>query len=224
MKPTETSAAPCAGFTLVELMLAVAVMGLIMAMVFGAFFAVIHSKTSGEENMTADEEGRAIIYQLSAELRGAVQTPVFPSSVFLVGEAHDAGGQAIDNVTFATLDVLHRHSLLGVGAEEVVAYSLQPDRGTRGAFVLARSEHSALLVSPQSAHLNPPVVLSRRVLSLHLRYFDGKRWNESWDSRRMPALQALPSAISIDLELAGPNQSARWFSTVVTPAMAILQR
>jgi prepilin-type N-terminal cleavage/methylation domain-containing protein len=214
----------CAGFTLVELMLAVALMGLIMAMISGAFFAVVHSKADGEVNMTADEEGRAIIYQMSAELRGAVQTPVFPSAVLLVGEAHSSGGVATDSVTFSTLDVLHRRSLLGAGAEEVVAYSLEPNPQARGEFLLTRSQRSALLTSTQGAHLAAPVVLSRRVRSLHLRYFDGTRWNESWNSRRMPVLQGLPAAISIDLEMAGPNASTRWFSTAVTPAMAVLQR
>jgi prepilin-type N-terminal cleavage/methylation domain-containing protein len=215
---------PRAGFTLVELMLAVALMGLIMAMVFGAFFAVIHSKTSGEINMTADEEGRAIIYQMGAELRGAVQTPVFSSAVLFIGEAHSAGGKATDSVTFATLDVFHRRSLIGAGAEEIVTYSLEPNSRASGEFVLARRQRSALLTSAQGAHLTPPVVLSRRVRSLHLRYFDGKRWNESWNSRHMPALQALPLAVSIELELAGPKGSSRWFSTAITPAMAVMQR
>jgi prepilin-type N-terminal cleavage/methylation domain-containing protein len=224
MSSRRVIAPPCAGFTLVELMLAVALMGLIMAMIFGAFFAVIHSKADGEANMTADEEGRAIIYQMSAELRGVVQTPIFPSAVLLVGEAHSSGGETTDSVTFATLDVLHRRSLLGAGAEEIVAYSLEPSSRTRGEFLLARSQRSALLTSTQGAHLTAPVVLSKRVRSLHLRYFDGTRWNESWNSRRMPALQALPVAVSIELQMAGPNGSARWFSTLVAPAMAVMQR
>ena len=68
-------------------MLAIAILALILVMIAGSFNAVIHSKVQGEARLDVDRQGRAILWQLANELRGAAQTiaPNPPSDVLLIG-------------------------------------------------------------------------------------------------------------------------------------------
>jgi len=215
-----TAAQP--GFTLLELMLALALLALLMMMLYQSFAAVAGSKLHGENRLAADQEGRAIMWQLSKEIRGLIQTPLIVSKTLLIGQARKQSGTALDSISFSTVDVTHRRSLNGIGTEELVAYSAQPNPDHRGWFTLTRSQASALLT--RSSPGLPPVVLADNLLGLHVRYFDGQRWLESWDSRSMPPGQVLPLAISLDLSLMAPGGRPAHFSTTVTVPMAFVLR
>jgi len=210
------------GFTLIELMLSLGLMALIMIMLYQSFAAVAGSKVHGENRLTADQQGRAIMWQLSREIRGMVQTPLIPSKTFLLGQASKQGGTALDSITFSTLDVSHRRSLNGIGTEELVAYSAESNPDHRGWFMLMRSQASALMTRTTSDM--PPMRMAENVLEMHIRYFDGQRWLESWDSRGMPPGQVLPMAISFDLSLMAPGGRPAHFSTTIAVPMAFVLR
>lgn len=206
------------GFTLLEIMLAIGILAVVMVMIAGSFNAVVHSKIGGENHLNIDREGRAILWEMSNELRGAVQTPLVPSNVLLIGTGHMSNGRPIDSLTVSTLDAGHRRAIQGFSAEDLVSYTLAPSSGYRGRFVLSRSQISALAGGAGKA---PVVVLADNVVSLHIRYFNGTQWLESWDSRVLPSNQRLPGAVGIDLQLANPNGRVMSFSTQVTVPMAI---
>jgi hypothetical protein len=67
------------------------------------------------------------------------------------------------------------------------------------------------------------LVLANNLLSLHLRYFDGQRWTESWDSTSLPPGRQLPVAVAIQIQMAGPGGRPIDFATQVTVPMAIAQ-
>ena len=73
------------GFTLIEMMLAISVLALILAMLASSFSTVAHSKVHAEGRLMVDREGRALLWQLTKELRNAVQTPYTASNVALLG-------------------------------------------------------------------------------------------------------------------------------------------
>jgi general secretion pathway protein J len=210
------------GFTLIELMLSLGLMALIMIILYQSFAAVAGSKVHGENRLTADQQGRAIMWQLSREIRGMVQTPLVPSKTLLLGQASKQGGTALDSITFSTLDVSHRRSLNGIGTEELVAYSAESNPDHRGWYMLMRSQASALMTRTTSDM--PPMRMAENVLELHIRYFDGQRWLESWDSRSMPPGQILPMAISFDLSLMAPGGRPAHFATTIAVPMAFVLR
>ena len=84
------------GFTLIEMMLAIGVLALILAMLASSFSAVAHSKVHAEGRLMVDREGRPLLWQMTKEVTNAVQTPYAPSNVALVGGGHMGGGKAID--------------------------------------------------------------------------------------------------------------------------------
>jgi prepilin-type N-terminal cleavage/methylation domain-containing protein len=206
------------GFTLIELMLAVAVLGLVLSMLASSFSVVAHSKIHAEGRLAVDREGRAVLWQLSKELRSAVQTPVALSRVLLVGTGHTGSSGATDSITFSTLDAGHRRALTGLGTEMVVTYNMVNNPNHPGWYLLQRSQQSGLLLGGGDTQAT---VLADNLLSLRLGYYDGQRWIESWDSNSMPRSRQLPVAVRIELQMAAPGGRAMDFATRVTVPMAI---
>ncbi len=84
-----------------------------------------------------------------------------------------------------------------------VVYLLEPDPNNKnGGQVLARRVYPNLLGSQKIAL--PDEVICRNVDTLHLSYFDGTDWNDTWDSTAETGtlLNCLPMAVEITIELA----------------------
>ena len=99
--------------------------------------------------------------------------------------------------------------------ENIVTYNLTPNRDQPGCYLLQRSQQSGLLTSTPALQ---SMVLADNVLSLHIRYFDGQRWGESWDSSSLPQGQQLPIAVAIQIQMAAPGGRVMDFATQVTRA------
>jgi len=211
-----------AGFTLMELMLSLALLALIMIILYGTFHAVAASKMHADVRVESDQQARTLMWMMCRELRGAVFTPLIPSHVLMVGQASRQGGMPMDSITFATLDPGHRRTLDGFSAEEIITYTAAPNPNHRGWFMWTRAERSGLLQTANPPNL-PPTVLATNVTSVHFRYFNGFQWMESWDSTSSPAGQALPQAISIELMMASGRLST-YLSTTISIPMATIQK
>ncbi len=211
------------GFTLIEIMLAVAILGIIMVMLAGSFHAVAMGKTHAEGRLLSNRQARAILAELANELRGAVQTPLIASHVMLVGQGHMQNGSALDGLLISTLDPGHRRSITAFGAEELISYSSRPNPQHQGWYMLMRQQQSALLGATAGIKVPPPVVLAANVLAFHLRFFNGNIWLENWNSASLPPGTQLPQAIAINLLIAGPGSAPVALSTQVTLPMAFTQ-
>jgi prepilin-type N-terminal cleavage/methylation domain-containing protein len=209
------------GFTLIEMMLAIGVLGLILAMLSTSFSTVAHSKVHAEGRLLVDREGRALLWQISKEIRDAVQTPLAPSHVALLGGGHIGNNGPIDSITLATLDAGHRRAITGLAPEYLVTYNVLSNPDHPGWYLLQRWQQSGLL--PPAANAAQSIILADNLLSLHLRYFDGQRWGESWDSSSLAPGRQLPVAVAILIEMAGPGGRPMVFATQVTVPMAIAQ-
>jgi prepilin-type N-terminal cleavage/methylation domain-containing protein len=209
-----------AGFTLIEMILAVAILGLILAMLAESFHAVASSKLHAEGRLYTEREGRAVMWELSNELIGAVQTAIYPSNVIFLGTAHFDAGVAVNSLTVSTLDAAHRRSIDSYGAEQVVSYQPLPNPAHRGWFLLERTQQSALAYGSARP---VPIVIADNLISLRLRYFDGQQWGEVWNSRTLSPGRQLPVAVAIDLSLGAPGGHTMKFSTQVMLPMAVAQ-
>jgi prepilin-type N-terminal cleavage/methylation domain-containing protein len=208
-------------FTLIEVMLAVAILALVLVMLAESFHAVVGSKAEAENWLTVNQEGRAVLWEISNELRGAVQTPMVASNVLFLGEASIRNGVPMDSLTVSTIDPGHRHTLEDFGPEEIVTYSSKPNAAHRGWSLLLRQQMSGLLIN--NAPAVTPTVVANNLLSLHIRYFDGQNWSESWDSRKLPPGHQLPQDVEISLVMASPSGSPWALSTQVSLPMSFAQ-
>ena len=208
------------GFTLIEMMLAIGVLALILAMLASSFSTIAHTKVHAEGRLMVDREGRALLWQLTKELRNAVQTPYTASNVALFGNGHMGNGAPIDTITLSTFSGGHRKALTGLTPETIVTYNLTANPNQQGWYLLQRSQQSGLLtstVSPQTT------TLADNILSLHFRYFDGQKWGESWESSSLPQGRQLPVAVAIQIRMGAPGGRVMDFATQVTVPMAIQQ-
>ena len=208
------------GFTLIEMMLAIGVLAMILAMLASSFSTIAHSKVHAEGKLLVDREGRALLWQLTKELRNAVQTPYTASNVALFGAGHMSGGNAVDTLTLSTFSGGHRRALTGMTPETIVTYNLMANPNQQGWYVLQRSQQSGLLTTTVSPQVT---VLADNVVSLHFRYFDGQRWGESWESPSLPRGRQLPIAVAIQIQMGAPGGRVMDFATQVTLPMAIQQ-
>src|SRR5208282_4632439 len=208
------------GFTLIEMMLAIGVLALILVMLASSFSTVAHSKVHAEGRLMVDREGRALMWQLTHELTNAVQTPYAASNVALLGNGRMGSGRPIDTITMSTLSGGNRRAIGGMTPETIVTYNLTPNRDLPGCYFLQRSQQSGLLTSTVATQ---STVLADNVLSLHIRYFDGQNWGESWDSSSLPQGRQLPVAVAIQIQMAAPGNRVMDFATQVIVPMGILQ-
>jgi prepilin-type N-terminal cleavage/methylation domain-containing protein len=208
------------GFTLIEMMLAIGVLALILAMLASSFSVVAHSKVHAEGRLMVDREGRALLWQMTKELRNAVQTGYLPSNVALLGNGRMGAGLPIDTITMSTFSGGHRRAITGLTPEWIVTYNLTPNRDQPGWYILQRSQQSGLLTNTVASQ---SVALADNVLSMHIRYFDGNVWGESWDSGSLPRGRQLPVAVAVQIQLAAPGGRVMDFATQVTVPMAIQQ-
>jgi prepilin-type N-terminal cleavage/methylation domain-containing protein len=211
------------GFTLIEIMLAIAILGIVLLMLAESFHAVAGSKVQGESRIALDQAARSIVSQMSDELRGAVQTPFIQSHVLLLGQARMTGGEPMDTFMVSTLTPGHRRSIEGFGPEDTVVYLTAPNPDHPGWFLLERIQYSSLLAAPPLASNSAPLVLANNLLSLHIRYFNGDSWRESWDSTSLPPGQSLPLEVAIDLKMASGGGAPLSLSTAVSLPMAFQQ-
>ncbi len=221
--PSRRNTSAGAGFTLIEMMLAIGILSMVLAMLAESFNVVGHGKIHAEARMDANQAGRAVLSQLTQEICGAVRavpnTPNAQPNMLLVGTGHMQAGNAVDGLVISTLGAGHHRSVFGFGTEELVTYSAQPNPDHRGWFLLTRTQQSAL-VPPQGVLQPVSMVLADNLLALHIRYYDGQIWNESWNSQDTSTPLPLPEAISIDLEMAGSGGQPIDFSTQVTVPMS----
>lgn len=221
-KPRISTARAPRGFTLIEMMLAIGVLAMILTMLATSFSTVARSKVHAEGRLMVDREGRALLWQLTKELRNAVQTPYAVSTVALFGSGHMGNGAPIDTITLSTYSGGHRRALTGMTPETIVTYNLTANPEQPGWYMLQRSQQSGLMTAAASS-APQTTVLADNILSLHFRYFDGDKWGESWESSSLPAGRQLPVAVAIQIQMAAPGGQVMDFATQVTLPMAIPQ-
>ena len=76
------------GFTLMEILLAISILGIILAAILGTFTGVISSSRTAETKSELYQTGRAVMDLISADIRGMLPVPVKQEESFPGGLAH----------------------------------------------------------------------------------------------------------------------------------------
>jgi general secretion pathway protein J len=229
------------GFTLLEIMVATAILGIILVTVYGVLSRALFAKNHAEERADLYAAGRETVLKIADELEGALP----PTAGHNIGFVGVAGSESVptDAVQF---DVVIRRvfsSTQGRGGRGLVSYSLDPLKDTPNLFALRRQEQ--LLTDPALDNGNgddtategedapaPPSVsaayLIDQVAGLRLRYLDPQtgEWTDSWDTTAVRTGQqgppSLPGAVEITLFLADAQGGVHDFGTIVDLPLANL--
>jgi type IV pilus assembly protein PilW len=123
-----------AGFTLIEVMVAMAIATLVLAALYAAFNAQMKRHAAEQQVVEMQQNIRAAIYLLKKDIRLAGYSPVDPpaNAGFVAdfgsfGSPHDASGATTDASDIAfTMDINENGAIDGGNSFELVAYRHDP--------------------------------------------------------------------------------------------------
>lgn len=219
------------GFTLIEIMIATTILGIIMVTVYGVLSRALFAKNHSEERADLYASGREAVLKMADELEGALP-PTAGRNIGFIGIA-GSGRVPSDAVQF---DVVVRR-LYGAsetrGGRALVSYSLDPLPNTPNLFVLRRQEQ--LLNGAGTEDLSSdsfdgapaptPAAFAAYILDqvagLRFRYLNPQtgEWVNTWDTTVQPPTGqlpiGLPGAVEVTLFLADNQGGVHDFSTIV---------
>ena len=208
------------GFTLVELLLAVVILGLVVTTVLVSYNTVFSTTGELETISSLYEMARNCLKQMTVDLESIYispppiyKRPEFdedPSDFRVVGLSKDSSGTGFAQLRFASRAHLPLENSTRRGIAEIVYYVQTREDGSQ---VLKRSDN--LYPYPEFEEKGADPTLCEHVKSLAFTFFDNEgSENDSWDSESDSFDYATPRAIGIELEI-GDETRSHSFKTLV---------
>lgn len=190
------------GFTLIEILLAVALVATIAALVFGSLSTTLNAIDATRANSASEQVVRTTMRLMAEELSMGVSLPVMP----WIGVNAQQEGQPADTVAFLTVGQFR-----GTGSErdtEIVRIVYTRERDKLIRFV-RRNLYG--LTDDSLDQLE----LVGKVKGFNVRYHDNTNnlWVDEWDGR---ARSKPPAALLIELTLQEDNAEPQTFRHWVT--------
>lgn len=185
------------GFTLVELLISLAVLSILAAVSFTTFVSV---RRASEVHRKSDEllrELRGFLERLDVELSSAVY---FKSGeTVLVSERKEIGGRATSSLTFSTisprsyLEPDHRSEIIRI------EYTTEQNTENDSYIVVTKKIYLNTLIPPEDAEPFEYVVRSDFTEFL-LRFHSAGKWFDTWDSEKMGGI---PDSVELTFSIGG---------------------
>jgi prepilin-type N-terminal cleavage/methylation domain-containing protein len=185
------------GFTLLEMLLALAVSAIVLAGIGGVFFSAIRLR---ERTLALVDESAPLFRALGflrRDLQGALPPGGVMAGGFKVGSLNSGLGQAV-GLQFTTTTGVLRDDVPWGDAQEVTYELRDPVVRTNGAGKDLIRSISRNLLSTASLDYNEQWLLGN-VQSLEFSCFDGMNWRELWDTSITET--NLPNAIRVRIQM-----------------------
>ncbi len=210
------------GFTLIEVLVATAILAIILGIVFGTFFYTVNNAEEREEHASLCQRASFILNNIGQTVASACVPFAgrYPDmqeekSVLRGTDAVDDGFDADSLSTFTTNPRFGARARPGEIA--LVSYETEPHKDFEGPELpldknnplLLKCTVQPLLTKSDDEQAGPQWVLGIR--SLNIDYFDGSEWLAEW---RYENQGTLPKAVKIELTLGDSNENTFTFSTM----------
>jgi len=211
---------PAGGFTLMEILLAFLILGIVVTTVLASFNAVFSTTDTLNNSSRYYDMAKNCLNRMTLDLEAlhVRQPPLYKKPEFddppdpyrISGSTTDLGGTSFAAIRFTS----SAHIPLGKsnrdGIAEIVYYVKAKNDGQ---MVLKRADH--LYPYPEFEEKGGDPVLCNNLKSLAFKYFDadGSEFDE-WDSDSDEQGYATPAAISIQLEIGNETTSYDFGTTV----------
>ncbi|HEX5544314.1 MAG TPA: type II secretion system protein GspJ [Nitrospira sp.] len=195
--PAVSLSKPQAGFTLVEVLVAVALVGVIGTMVLGSLVMTTNAVEAGREHAAQEQAIRKILRLMAEEISLSKRNTIYP----WVGTNATQDGQPADILAFLAMS--HELSTSAANAKESetvrVVYTRERDR-------LIRFVRRNLYTLTDTNESLDQMELADRVQSFNIRYYDDQNriWIDEW-----PAVSKIPKALLIEVTFQYPD-AAPW--------------
>ncbi len=215
---------PSAGFTMIEILIAVFIFSIVISTIFGSFRAVFFNTDKLNKAMKFHAMASRSLAQISQDLQGFhTNLPPFykkpdidddPDPFRIIGDTSDVGLRYESRLRFTSLNHLTFRGDKRQGVSEIIYY-LFPGQGDE--IVLRRSDH--LYPYPEEFEPSPKhPILCEKVKAFQLTYLnqDGDE-EEDWDSENDSFKYATPRGIKIRLEVGDDDYSVAVKTTIAFP-------
>lgn len=180
------------GFTLIEVLIAISIIAILLATVYGIFSSVSGTKQRLDADSAAYHRARVIFDRLGREIRGAYYQSGRRDSVFRGG--NDESGELFQELSTTAVSPI---SARGAGFA-LIRYRIGPDtEAADQSLVIERSER-ALIGRVQEALEAPQMMrLAGGIRNFALRFYADGTWHNSWDA----ADSGLPQLVQLRLDI-----------------------
>lgn len=207
------------GFTLLELLVAVAMITIILSMVYGSYFATSRSAEACEARINLSQDARKVLEQIARQIRcsyapasahgtDAVSSSTQPSTLSRSGDGllsgksefmpkdticYFHGSQDGSSGEFLHLVTTHPVSWQGDSKSGLFDVTYKFDR-MRGQLSFSQERFIGTSEDLVQARNWQPILTN--VESIELTFFDGQRWLHEWDYKEK---RRLPCAVRIGI-------------------------
>jgi general secretion pathway protein J len=180
-----------AGFTLVEVLVAVALLGMIGAMVFGSLVTTTRAVEAGRDHVAKEQTIRRMLRLMADEIALSKRTPTYP----WVGTNGTQDGQPADILAFLAMSQELSTSAVKESENVRVVYTRERDR-------LIRFVRRNLYTLTDTKESLSQMELADRVQAFNIRYYDDQNriWIDEW-----PAVSKIPKALLIEVTFQYPD-------------------
>jgi general secretion pathway protein J len=202
-----------AGFTLVELLLALFLFALIAGVIFATFAAVASGVEKGRQHIELYRVGRVALLRMAQEV-GAAMPPLVESDTRFQGKKNADGGTGHDRIDFLT--VPYRRYGDKVPSYELCHVAYYVADNPQGKTALFREEDCSGEEDERRERATR-LELTDLAVGLEFTYYDAEKDYEEWPPN-VDDQSLLPCRVRLALTLRDAQQYARVFiTTVVLP-------
>jgi general secretion pathway protein J len=190
------------GFTLIEVMLALAILGFVTAIMWGSFSQTVTNKKALEAAQDRTHTVRVALLRMVREIEMAYlsaseNTAISERRTFMVGSSRSD----IDELQFSSF--AHQRMRAGVaeGDTSLISYYGERDPEDRRVLNLMRRETRRLQAENPSTIPSESYILCPDVARLKIQYYDHKlkEWVNEWSTLNASGNQYLPTHVRIIL-------------------------
>lgn len=185
------------GFTLLEIVLAIALSSIVLLAVYFTYFGVNQSIDAASEGQEALETGRILMELIKQDIRGMAPPPKYPL-IAVIDDIEDE--EPSHRINFITTSAMGANPF---GLSEV------------GYFIYKTPEGEKYFIRRESTEIKEELgeegvdfELSRIVTSFKLSFFDGADWVEEWNSR---SAGKMPKQVRIEITVMDERGETREF-------------
>lgn len=199
------------GFTLIEVLVALVIFGIVISLVFASFKEIAFSAKIVDQSSKNYERANACLLRMTSDLESVFvnQAPGYVEPEFNSTEdpyRFEGGNTMVENSVFPELRFTARSHLpvnrdFKKGIAEIVYYV---DEDDNGGLELKRSDRIFFEKAFERRKTDP--VLCEKIKAMAVKYYndDGEAFDD-WDSESEDFAYATPSYVSINIETGGED-------------------
>jgi general secretion pathway protein J len=194
------------GFTLIEILVAVVLMGILATALYGSYFTVLNARERASEGMEARRELGGTLDLIRREIAGAAYSRGEKRLRFIV-EDRDTFGKPSSSLELTTLSPAAGTGRKESGISSIRYRLVEKDKRQ----VLTRLEQDVFFETPDAKGY-PQM---ERISDFLVECYDGSKWVRSWDT----ALNgSLPKIVRITVHVLEDGKQVE-FSVMANPKM-----